>query len=436
MSKKVTIKSRRVVFPEEVRPASLVLENGLITAIEDYTEDGEGTDFGDLSILPGAIDSHVHFNAPGRSDWEGWTTGTMAALAGGVTTVVDMPLNCIPSTVDLSSYWVKRVSSTDQLFCNVGFWGGAVPGNAAHISTLVGAGALGLKSFMSDPGTAEFANLDREGLKEAMVAVAAIDSVLLLHAEWPAALKEPVPEHDPESYESWLATRPEEAEAEAIKLVVELAKETNCRCHIVHISTPSVLGLLEGSSVTCETCAHYLAFAAEEIPDRATNFKCAPPIRDQATREGLWAALKDGRIQMVTSDHSPCPPDMKSDSFLESWGGIAGVQMLLTATWSEGKKRGASLLDLARWTSSEPAKLAGLDKQRGKIAVGMIADLTVFDPEKSILVDRLLHRHRGSPYEGRTWTGAVEATYLRGECVFQDGKVAPERRGTLLEAPL
>lgn len=435
MSHKVIIKSRQVVFPEEIRPATLVLENGLIVSIEDYSENGEGTNYGDLAILPGAIDTHVHFNAPGRSEWEGWTTGTLAALAGGVTTVVDMPLNCIPSTVDLQSYWVKRVSTTGQLYCNVGFWGGAVPGNAALLPTLVNAGALGLKSFMSDPGTAEFANLDRDGLKQAMVATAAADSVLLFHAEWPEALKQPNPEHDPKSYLSWLATRPEEAEAEAIKIVVELAKETGCRCHIVHVASPEVLKFLEGSSVTCETCTHYLCFAAEEIPDEATNFKCAPPIRSKAAREGLWTALKDGRIRMVTSDHSPCPPDMKSENFLESWGGIAGVQMLLTATWSEAKKRGATLVDLARWTSSEPAKLAGLDRQRGQIAERMIADLTVFDPEKTFTVERLLHRHGGSPYEGRTWTGAVEATYLRGERVFQDGKVAPERRGILLEAP-
>ncbi len=431
---RLTLHSQRVVFPEGERPASLTLSEGRIVAIGDYepASGKDAVDYGSQAILPGLIDTHVHFNEPGRTEWEGWKTGTSAALAGGVTTVVEMPLNSIPSTVDQPSFRLKCDSTTDQLYCDVGLWGGAVPGNAQHLQALVRAGALGLKAFMSDPGTAEFRHLDREGLKEAMRQIAAIDSVLLLHAEWPDALVMPDPDIDPCSYRSWLSTRPVEAEREAIRVVVELARETGCRCHIVHVASHEVLDLLEGSGVSCETCAHYLAFAAEEIPDRATNFKCAPPIREARHREGLWRALSEGKIAMVTSDHSPCTPDLKSQSFLGSWGGIAGVQMLLPVTWTGAQARGFTLQDLARWLAEAPAKLAGLDRDRGAIKVGHRAHLVVFDAEAEWIPRRLLHRHAGSPYEGRPWKGVVQATYLHGERAFDAGSVAARPLGRLV----
>lgn len=434
MSLTITLKSRRVVLPDGEQPASLILSEGRIQRIAPYDEPSQGpvVDYGDKAILPGVIDTHVHFNEPGRTEWEGWRSGTSAALAGGVTTVVEMPLNSIPSTVDLPSLKLKHDSMNGQLFSDVGLWGGAVPGNAADLEPLVQAGVLGLKSFMSDPGTAEFRNLDRDGLRTAMQAIAKIDSVLLLHAEWPDALVEPDPTTDPLSYASWLNTRPVAAEREAIKVVVELAKETGCRCHIVHVASHEALDVLEGSPVTCETCAHYLAFSAEEIADRATNFKCAPPIREAVHREGLWKALGEGKIQMVTSDHSPCTPDLKNESFLGSWGGIAGVQMLLPVTWTGASARGFSLNDLARWLCSEPARLAGLQHERGSIQAGYLAHLVVFDPEAERVAENLLHRYAGSPYEGRVWKGVVEAVYLHGERAYDGSAVASKPGGRIV----
>ena len=424
-----------MVLPEGEQPASLVIADGKISDIQSYDAApvGELVDYGQLAILPGLIDTHVHFNEPGRTEWEGWRTGTSAALAGGVTTVVEMPLNSIPSTVDVESLQQKLDSMAGKLFCDVGLWGGAVPGNADDLAPLVNAGVLGLKAFMSDPGTAEFRNLERDDLRLAMQKIAEIDSVLMLHAEWPAALKSPPTEADPLAYSSWLDTRPVEAEREAIRCVVELAKETGCRCHIVHVASDQALDVLEGSPVTCETCAHYLVFAAEEVPRGAANYKCAPPIREAIHREGLWKALGDGRIQMVTSDHSPCTPDLKEGNFLTAWGGIAGVGMLLSATWTGAAARGYGLKDLVRWLGEEPARLAGLVHERGSLRVGNLAHLVVFDPERERRVETLLHRHPGSPYEGRTWKGVVEATYLRGERVFDGSSVHPEPFGRLVQ---
>lgn len=430
MSTTVSLKSRRVVLPEETRPATVLVRDGVIEEILDYDQPGQ--DFGEKALLPGVVDPHVHFNDPGRAHWEGWKTGTLAALAGGVTTVVDMPLNCIPSTVDLPSIWAKRVSTTNQIYCDVGFWGGAVPGNASELKTLVGAGALGLKCFLSDPGTKEFANLDRAGLEQAMRAIAEIDSVLLIHAEWPDALREPDPALNPRSFAAWLHTRPVEAERRAIECVVELSKKTGCRCHIVHIATPDVLDVLKGSKVTCETCAHYLVFSAEEIEDGDTRFKCAPPIREKSHQDGLWEALARGEISMITSDHSPCPPDLKNDNFLESWGGIAGVQMLLSAVWTGASQRGYTLRQVSEWLSGAPARLVGLEDQ-GSIAPGQLANLVVFDPDTEFVCQHLFHRHDGSAYQGRTWKGVVESTYLRGVQAFHAGTAGPPQ-GRLLNA--
>lgn len=428
------LKSRKVVFKSQVRAASLVLENGRIAAIGRYSDeyDGDVIDYGSKAILPGLVDTHVHFNEPGRTEWEGWRSGTTAAIAGGVTTIVEMPLNSIPSTVDSASLKLKIDSTKEQLFCDVGLWGGAVPGNLDKFEELLEGGVLGFKAFMSDPGTAEFRHLDEEGLRQAMLKIASLNSILLLHAEWPAALKEPNPELNPQSYASWLSTRPVEAERQAIELVIRLAQETGCRCHVVHVASPEVLDLFQQSKVSCETCAHYLSFAAEGIADKATNFKCAPPIRESYHREGLWRALLEQKIAMITSDHSPCTPDLKNQNFLESWGGIAGVQMLLSAVWTGAYARGFSLIDLCRWLSLEPAKLAGLASERGSIEIGKLAHLVVFDPEALQTIEKLYHRHQGSPYEGRTWKGVVEATYLYGQQVFDGVTIDPKARGQLI----
>lgn len=423
MSKRAAHKSTRVVFPDQTRPAVLVVEEGRIAAVEPHDYSGECRDWGDLAILPGAVDTHVHFNEPGRTHWEGWESGTKAALAGGVTTVVEMPLNSIPSTVDGESLRLKIDSMDNKLYCDVGLWGGAVPGNSAKIQEMLEGGVLGLKCFLSDPGTEEFRNLDEASLREAMLEIARLDSVLLVHAEWPSTLKPVDPSISPQDYRCWLVTRPVEAERDAIAKIVELSRETGCRCHIVHVSSHEALDALENSGVTCETCAHYLVFSAEEIENSATNFKCAPPIREKSHRDGLWKALEEGRIQMVTSDHSPCPPELKNQSFLDSWGGIAGVQLLVSATWTGASARGYTLSDLARWVSLEPARLAGIQARKGSIEIGRDADFVVFDPEREFVCDSLYHRHGGSPYQGRRWKGVVVETFLRGESAYKGGDV-------------
>lgn len=428
MTRNNAIKSQRVVLPEGTRPATIHISDGRIERISEYA-DSSAEDYGNLAIIPGVIDPHVHFNEPGRTHWEGWESGTRAALAGGVTTVVEMPLNSIPSTVDQDSLKLKTDSTQGKLYCDVGLWGGAVPGNTKELKGLVEGGVLGLKCFLSDPGTEEFQNLDEGSLAQAMAEIAAIDSVLLIHAEWPSALLPVNTEHDPESYRAWLSTRPVKAEIEAVKKVAELSERTGCRCHIVHVSSPAVLEALKGTKLTCETCAHYLVFAAEEIENRSTNYKCAPPIRGRSERDGLWKSLEAGQIQMVTSDHSPCPPDMKNHSFTESWGGIAGVQMLLPATWTGAAERGIQLQQLAEWLCAAPAKLAGLWSSMGSIEVGKLANFAIFDPDAEFLCESLEHRHPGSPYEGKTWRGVVAATYLRGERAFYGGKIeAPAGR--------
>lgn len=415
-------KSKRVVLGDRVEPATIVVAEGKIADLKPYDYEGPCQDWQELALLPGGVDPHVHFNEPGRTHWEGWETGTRAALAGGVTTVVEMPLNSIPSTLDRESLKLKTDSMPGKLYCNVGLWGGAVPTNIDKLQELYEGGVLGFKCFLSDPGTEEFQNLQDPELEQAMAEIARLGAVLLVHAEWPDQLLAPDPTVSPTTYQSWLRTRPVEAERAAVRRMVELSRATGCRTHIVHVSSHEVLDVLAGTDLTCETCAHYLAFCAEEIGDRATNFKCAPPIREKKHQNGLWEALGAGQIAMVTSDHSPCPPDLKNDSFLDSWGGIAGVQMLVSGTWTGACSRGYNLAHLARWVSSAPARLAGLQHCKGSLEVGKDADFFVFDPEAEFTCGELFHRHGGSPYQGLRWKGRVEATFLAGRAAYQNGQ--------------
>lgn len=425
-------KSKRVVLGDRVEPATIVVAEGKIADIKPYDYEGPCQDWQDLALLPGAIDPHVHFNEPGRTHWEGWETGTKAALAGGVTTVVEMPLNSIPSTLDRESLKLKTDSMAGKLYCNVGLWGGAVPTNIDKLEELYQGGVLGFKCFLSDPGTEEFENLREPELEQAMTEIARLGAVLLVHAEWPDELLLPDPEIAPTSYQSWLGTRPVEAERAAVRRMVELSRATGCRTHIVHVSSHQVLDVLAGTDLTCETCAHYLAFCAEEIADRATNFKCAPPIREKDHQNGLWDALGNGQICMVTSDHSPCPPDLKNNSFLDSWGGIAGVQMLVTSTWTGASSRGYELTHLARWLCAAPARLAGLQHCKGALEIGKDADFFLFDPEAEFTCRELFHRHAGSPYQGRRWKGRVAATFLAGQAAFREG-LPGEPMGTYIQ---
>ncbi len=438
MSQAALYRTQRAVFEDRVSPLTFLVENGLIAehySPSDPLPDLPLTDLGDLAVLPGLIDLHVHFNEPGRTEWEGWESGTRAAVAGGLTTVVDMPLNCIPSTTDAASFHEKLASTGGKLWCDVAFWGGAVPDHLHRLDELWECGVLGFKAFLSDPGTAEFQNLDEGQLEDAMRRCAALGAVLLVHAEWPGALCAPPTEAQPQEYRSWLDSRPLQAEREAIDVLARLARKTGCRVHVVHLSSGSLADALDRSLMTSETCPHYLTFCAEEIEEGQTRFKCAPPIRESSHRESLWRTLHSGDIDLVASDHSPCPPGLKSPSFLDSWGGIAGVGYMLSTVWHGASQRGLGLEVLAEWLAAAPARIAGLEGLKGSLAVGRQADFVVFDPEgESDLLPRF-HRHPGSPFEGRRWRGRIRATYLRGRCVFKEESHPHGPSGRFLPRP-
>ena len=432
----LVVTGTRVVTPDGTGPATVAVTAGVISAVTapgDAPDARERFDAGDAVILPGLVDTHVHVNEPGRTEWEGFRTATRAAAAGGVTTIVDMPLNSLPVATTSSALAAKAAAAANGALVDYGFWGGAVPGNGDDLPAVHAAGALGFKAFLVDSGIAEFPPLDPGSLEAAMRRLAELGSVLLVHAELPgpiARAKRGAPA-DPRRYASWLAARPAAAELEAIDLVVRSAVRTDCRAHVVHLACADGAAAIAaaragGARLTVETCPHYLTFAAEEIPDGATAFKCAPPIRGRLDRDGLWAALGDARIDLVASDHSPCPPALKqldAGDFFAAWGGIASLELLLPATWTGARARGHSLPALARWLALAPARLAGLDGRKGRIAAGCDADLVVFEPDTAWTVDprRLQHRHPITPYAGRELYGRVTRTYVRGRCVYDGG---------------
>jgi allantoinase len=412
------VRSRRVVTPEGQRPAAVFVRDGRIAAIAPYERaPATAEDLAELALLPGLVDSHVHVNEPGRTEWEGFATATRAAAAGGVTTIVDMPLNCLPPTVSLDALADKRAAATGQCHVDVGFWGGAVPGNAAALPALHDAGVFGFKAFLVDSGVPEFPPLDRAGLATAL---ATVDARFVVHAEDPASLGTAPPSR---RYADFAASRPAVAERRAIGTVLEVARAHAAGVHVLHLSAADALPLLaearfRGVAVSAETCPHYLALAAEEVPDGATEYKCCPPIRGRDNREGLWAGLAAGTIDCVVSDHSPCPPALKrpeTGDFAAAWGGIASLQLGLPVMWSEARARGHGLADVVRWMAQRPAELVGLH-HKGRIAIGCDADLVAFDPDAAFVVDpaRLHHRHPVSPYAGRELQGRVRATWLRG----------------------
>lgn len=439
------IRSARVVTPDGLRPATIHIADGRIRAVRDYGDLADGVpvvDAGDGCVLPGLVDTHVHVNEPGRTDWEGFTSATRAAAAGGVTTLLDMPLNSVPPTTTVSALDAKRGAAMGQCSVDVGFLGGIVPGNSGELIPLLEAGVFGFKCFLCPSGVDEFAPVSEHDLRLALRVLAGQDVPVMVHAELPSALLGPAAGADPRRYETWLGTRPVEAETAAVRLLGELAAETGVHIHVVHVSAPETLGVLmearsRGARLTAETCPHYLAFAAEEIPVGATAYKCAPPIRDAVRRDGLWAALERGLMQCVVSDHSPAPPAIKSAAvgdFLSAWGGVAGLQLRLPAVWTGARRRGIGLNSIAEWLCSGPARLAGLAARKGAIAAGFAADLVIWRPEDEFTVteDILRQRHPFTPWLGLRLAGVVEATYLAGRPVFVRGELPGPAMGRLL----
>ncbi|HUJ63640.1 MAG TPA: allantoinase AllB [Kofleriaceae bacterium] len=441
------VRSRRVVTPEGIRPAAIHVRDGTIervTAWDDAPADRE--DYGELAILPGVVDTHVHLNEPGRTEWEGFATATRAAAIGGVTALVDMPLNSIPPTTTRAALAAKREAARGQCAVDVGFWGGVVPGNQRELPGLVADGVRGFKCFLVDSGVPEFGWVGEPELEPAMQILAALDVPLLVHAELAGPIDAATAElsragADPRRYATYLASRPPAAEEQAIRLLVRLCRAIRARTHVVHHSAASALALIaeargEGLPLTAETCPHYLHFTAEAIPDGATPFKCAPPIRDAANREALWRALAEGTLDLVASDHSPCSPQLKQlelGDFVAAWGGVSGLQLALPVVWTEAQRRGHTLADVARWMSAAPAALARLDR-KGAIAPGRDADLVVFGDAEATEVTpaSIHHRHRVTPYAGETLRGAVHATYLRGHKVAERGRALATDLGALL----
>jgi allantoinase len=442
----LVVRGRRIVLDGAERPASVHIVEGRIAAvrgIEDAPEPDpavELVDAGDLVVSPGLVDSHVHVNEPGRSEWEGFDTATRAAAAGGVTTIVDMPLNSVPSTIDVNALLEKRGAARGQCHVDVGFWGGVVPANAQDeaIHVLADAGVLGFKCFLVPSGVDEFPAVGEEQLRPAMRVLAGRNLPLLVHAECPDDIRAYA--GDVASYRSYLTTRPALAEVHAISLIGRLVERTGALVHIVHVSSADgvkAVAALQtmGAPITAETCPHYLTFSASSIPDGATEYKCAPPIRDEDDREALWRGLRSGALRMVASDHSPAPAAMKCPGdFARAWGGIASIELGLAAVWTEARSRGFGVADLARWMSEAPAALAGLSGRKGRIAPGYDADLVMWDPDSEFAVDasRLQQRHKLTPYAGRRLRGAVHATFVRGRRVWEHGALVRPRGGILL----
>jgi allantoinase len=437
--------SRRVVTPQGIRPAAILVEGEQIQAVVPAAQIPTGAeihDFGDAAILPGLVDSHVHINDPGRTEWEGFRTATRAAAAGGYTLLVDMPLNCLPATTTVAALEAKRAAGQNNCWVDWAAWGGVVQGNQADIEVLAGAGVLGFKCFLIHPGIDGFTMVGEDDLQAALPHVAQTGLPLLVHAELATPIDAATARlggADWRSYATYLQSRPDEAELSAIRMMLSLCRQYDFRLHIVHLSSGLAMPELraarsEGLAVSVETCPHYLHFAAEDIPDAATLCKCAPPIRSRENREVLWQALRDEVIDLVATDHSPCPPAMKGlkeGNFRTAWGGISSLSVALPVMWTDASRRGFTLMDIVHWMAEGPARLAGCAARKGQIAAGYDADLVVFDQDATFQVTpvRLHYRYPQSPYLGENLRGVVKATYLRGQCVFLDDDFPGEPSG-------
>ena len=441
------IRGQQVVLPSGIAPAALHISGETITAVTDYDTVPAGCELiqadDESIVMAGLVDSHVHVNEPGRTEWEGFATATRAAAAGGTTTIIDMPLNSIPPTTTVAGFDAKLRAARAQCFVDVGFWGGVIPGNTHELQPLYAVGVVGFKCFLVHSGVDEFPNVTETDLHTAMPVLTELGAVLIVHAEVPGPIESQGTHKSSTKYQTFLRTRPRAAENEAIEMMIHLSREYGTRVHIVHHSSadalPSLRAAREGGvRITAETCPHYLAIAAEEVADGATEFKCCPPIRESENRERLWKALGEETIDMIVSDHSPCPPDMKlrdAGDFISAWGGISSLQLRLPIVWTEAKRRGFSAEDLSRWLCAAPAALVGLQNRKGTLAAGYDADVVIWNPVKSFRVEgeKLHHRHKLTPYEGRELTGVVERTFLRGKQIYIAGNITDGPLGELMQ---
>lgn len=425
------IHSHRVQTPEGEIQAAILIKGGRIDALLPLHELPEGVDVydaGESVVMPGVVDTHVHINEPGRTEWEGFETATRAAAAGGITTLVDMPLNSSPVTTSPEALTAKIKAAEGQCWVDMAFWGGLVPANARALGPLLDAGVVGVKAFLCHSGIDDFPQSSKADLRAGMPALAERGKPLLVHAE--LEVTHPSAPASSERYADFLASRPPEWEVEAVRMMIDLCRKYRGPVHIVHLSSADALPLIaaakaEGLPLTAETCPHYLVFAAEEIPDGATHYKCAPPIRERENRERLWQGLRDGTLDFVACDHSPCTPGLKllkTGDFMNAWGGIASLQFSMSVVWTHARERGFTLEDLRRWLCERTARFAGLER-KGAIAPGYDADLVIWSPESTFTVrpENVLHRHPITPYADRTLHGVVERTYLRGQLIYDQG---------------
>lgn len=428
-----SIKSKRVLIHNELKPASVFFDNGKIIGIKGYDEKAE--DFGELVIMPGVVDTHVHINEPGRTEWEGFETATKSAAAGGITTLVDMPLNSTPVTTSKENFDVKLEAAKGKLWVDCGFYGGAVSDNINELRELCASGVLGIKSFMIDSGLDEFKFVTEDDLRNALSVMKDFNLPLLVHAEvFTNAQKGEI-----SSFSDFVKYRPHEMEDEAIKILIKLCKEFDTHIHIVHLSSADSLAQIrkakrEGLNLTVETCPHYLYFNAESIPQDDARFKCTPPIRSKENNDKLWEALEDGTIDMIASDHSPCTYDLKAKIFSDAWGGIASLQVSFPAVWTKARERGISIDKVSKWMSTNTAKLVGLDNYIGTIEEGKYADFTIFNPEENFIVEpgSLHHKNKISAYHHEKLFGKVHTVFLNGEKIYSEGKFSNEPKGKII----
>lgn len=442
---KQILHSKRVITPNGIHDLSIIIEDGKIVELrEGLIDEGDKViDVGEAVIMPGLVDVHTHINEPGRTDWEGFETATHAAAVGGITTLVDMPLNSSPVTVNVAAFEEKLAAAKGKLNVNCGFWGGLVPESGDDLEELLKSGVLGIKVFLSHSGIDEFPNVTRADLEKAMPLIQKYDLPILAHCE---IVESHAEDHlikaQPFSYDAYRRSRPKDWELKAINLMIELCKATQCRTHIVHLAADTPIPIIKaareaGLPLTVETCPHYLYFAAETIPDQQTIYKCAPPIRGASTQEALWTALEGGVLDFIATDHSPAPPAIKlldTGNLEKAWGGIAGLQCLLPAVWTKAKLRNIGLVKIAEWLSTAPAAFAGLGDYKGKIAIGYDADLVIWEPETAFTLSQadIQHRHKVSPYIGQQFYGKVLSTYIKGKCIVESGILVKQGKGQII----